>query len=60
MNILYIVDLTDAERDQLLELTSGGTISAHRIKRANILLMSDRGHTAETITEAGHGSAATI
>jgi transposase len=60
MNVLYSVDLADSEREHLHSLLAGGHAAVRRIKRANILLMSDRGHTAEEIAEAGHGSAATV
>jgi transposase len=43
MNIKYKVTLTEAERIELKQLTSSGKNSARRIKRAQILLMSDQG-----------------
>lgn len=60
MNVNYLVDLTDIEREQLEALNRGGTVAARRLKRANILLMSDRGHTAVEIETAGHGSVSTV
>jgi transposase len=60
MNVHYSVDLSDSERDELVALTRAGTAAVRRVKRAHILLMSDRGHSAVTIAEAGHGSAATV
>lgn len=60
MNVNYLVDLTDTEREQLEALNRGGTVPVRRIKRANILLMSDRGHTALEIASAGHGSTSTV
>jgi transposase len=60
MNIQYLVDLTEAEREQLEALTRCGTARVRMIKRAHILLMSDRGHTAPEIETAGHGSTATV
>lgn len=60
MNVRYLVELSDTEREQLEALNRGGTESVRRLKRANILLMSDRGHTAEEIEVAGHGSTSTV
>ena len=60
MNVQYLVDLTHAERDELETMNAGGVASVRRIKRANILLMSARGATAEAIAEAGHGSTSTV
>ena len=60
MNAHYLVDLTDTEREQLEALNRGGTAPVRRIKRANILLMSDRRHTAAEIEAAGHGSTSTV
>jgi transposase len=48
----YIVELTEEERKQLLEITRKGKPSARKIKRANILLLSDKGKTDENIVEA--------
>jgi transposase len=38
----YIVDLTSAEREELIELTKSGEISARKLKRANMLLLADK------------------
>jgi hypothetical protein len=43
MNIKYKVTLNKKERFELEQLTSQGKSSARRIKRAQILLMSDNG-----------------
>ena len=37
----YIVELTPAERQELLTLTEQGEVSARKIKRANMLLLAD-------------------
>ena len=37
----YIVDLTQAERNELIELTKSGKVSARKLKRANMLLLAD-------------------
>jgi len=38
----YIVDLTDAERETLLTLTSSGSSKARRYRRARVLLLADQ------------------
>ena len=48
----YIVKLTDAERQHLLDLTSKGTIGARKMKRAQILLKADEGLKDEAIVAA--------
>lgn len=42
MNKLHPVDLTDAERRQLEDLTRTGVASARRIRRARTLLLADQ------------------
>jgi transposase len=39
----YLVNLTEAERNELLELTCKGTVRARKMKRAQILLKADAG-----------------
>lgn len=51
-NKKYIVDLTEAERDELLAFTSKGTLRARKMKRAQILLHADRGLTDAEIVSA--------
>ena len=48
----YIVDLSPAERDELLALTSKGTVRARRMKRAQILLKAADGATDAAIVAA--------
>jgi transposase len=43
MNIRYLVELSQDERDQLAALLSGGRQPARKIKRAQILLAADAG-----------------
>jgi transposase len=43
MNIRYLVELSQDERDQLAALLSGGRHPARKIKRAQILLAADAG-----------------
>lgn len=46
----YIVELTDEERDDLHDICSKGKHSARKIRKANILLESDKGRTDEEIS----------
>ena len=39
----YVVELTEDERKELLELTKSGQISARKFKRAQMLLLVDEG-----------------
>lgn len=48
----YIVDLSPAERDELLTLTSKGTVRARKMKRAQILLKAADGATDAAIIAA--------
>ena len=43
MNVRYRVELSQAERDELSALLSGGRHSARKLKRAQILLAADTG-----------------
>lgn len=53
MNVRYLVELTEAEREHLIEFTRKGNPGARKVRRANILLMADRrGHTDEQISTA--------
>ena len=61
MNIRYVVELNEEERNQLNELLSKGKTSARQLKRANILLMSDfRRYQDKDISEALNVGTATI
>lgn len=51
-NKKYIVDLTEAERNELLALTHKGTLPARKMKRAQILLKADQGATDAEIMAA--------
>ena len=57
---IYIVDLTAAERKQLLELTSHGQTAARKLKRAQILLLADEGRKDEAIAAVLHVGRATV
>src|SRR5260221_2855904 len=43
MNVRYRIELSQAERDQLDGLLSGGKHAARKLKRAQILLAADAG-----------------
>jgi len=47
----YIVTLTPEEHTQLTQLTSRGELSARKMKRAQILMLADKGKSDETIAE---------
>ena len=51
-NKKYIVDLSEAERNELVALTSKGTVRARKMKRAQILLKADLGATDVEIMAA--------
>src|SRR5271154_613872 len=61
MTIKYKVTLTEEERFELEKLTSSGKSSARKIKRAQILVMSDdRHYTDQEMGDALKVSASTI
>jgi transposase len=43
MNVRYVVELTDAEREQLEAVVSSGSKLARKVKRAQVLLAADAG-----------------
>jgi transposase len=49
MNVRYRVELSQAERDELTALLSGGKHAARKLKRAQILLAADAGASDEAI-----------
>lgn len=56
MNVRYRVELSQAERDELTALLSGGKHSARKLKRAQILLAADAGcGDAEIARSVGAG-----
>lgn len=57
---IYIVDLAEDERTQLLELIKSGTHSARKLNRARILLLADDEKTDAEIVEALHTGIATV
>lgn len=57
---IYIVNLTDDERQQLLGLVSKGTLAARKLTRAHILLQAHDGATDAAIAQALHVGPATV
>ena len=57
---IYIVDLTEEERTQLLEFIKSGKQSARKLNRARILLLADEGQADGEIAEALHTGTATV
>ena len=60
MNVRYRVELSQAERDQLKALLSGGKHAARRLKRAQILLAADAGASDEAIVRSVGVSGSTV
>ena len=56
----YLVKLESAERSQLLDLMSKGTIGAHKMKRAQILLKADEGWKDADIIKALNTNRSTV
>src|SRR5881394_1989873 len=52
MNLRYRVELSQAERDELTAMLSGGKHAARKLKRAQILLAADAGSGDEEIARA--------
>lgn len=57
---IYVIDLTDQEREQLLEVTRRGKSSARKIKRAHILLKASEGVSEEQIAQTVDTSLSTV
>ena len=55
MNVRYRVELSQAERDELTALLSGGKHAARKLKRAQILLAADAGCSDEEIARSVGG-----
>jgi transposase len=60
MNVRYRVDLSQAEREQLRALLSGGRHAARKLKRAQILLAADAGAGDEDIVRDVRASGSTV
>ena len=57
---LYIVNLTDDERQELFDLVKKGRASARKLSRAHILLQAHDGATDEAIAASLHVGRATV
>lgn len=57
---VYCVDLTEAERAEVLALTTHGARRARMVRRAQTLLLADEGKTDAVIAAALHVGAATV
>jgi hypothetical protein len=56
----YIIDLTQIEKETLVELTRKGRSGARKVKRANILLLADLGKKDEEIVSTLHTCRSTV
>ena len=57
---IYIVELEEDEREELINLSKKGRPGARKIKRANILLLADKAKTDAEIASTLHTSIPTI
>ena len=60
MNVRYRVELTQAEREELTALLSGGKHAARKLKRAQVLLAAEAGVDDETIAATVKVSGSTV
>src|SRR3954454_9836324 len=60
MTVRYRVDLSEAERTELQALTGGGRQAVRKVKRAQILLAADAGHSDEAIAATVAVGTATV
>jgi len=60
MNIRYVVELSQAERDELTTMLSKGKCAARKLKRAQILLAADAGCSDEEIARSVAVSGSTV
>ncbi len=60
MNVRYRVELTQAEREELWALLSGGKHAARKLKRAQVLLAAEAGVDDETIAKTVKVSGSTV
>jgi hypothetical protein len=60
MNVRYRVELSQAEREELTAMLSGGKHAARKLKRAQILLAADIGSRDEEIARTIRVSASTV
>ncbi len=57
---IYVVDLTQDERTELLKLIKSGKHSARKLNRARILLLADKDKTDAEIAKALYTGTATV
>ena len=57
---VYVVDLSDEERAQLLDLVKRGRLAARKLTRAHVLLLADEGTVDTGIADALHVHVATV
>ena len=57
---LYRVDLTQSEREQLLDIARKGKTSARKVKRSLILCKADEGLTDQQVSQALLVGASTV
>lgn len=60
VNVKYVVELNDEEREELRRIVSGGTRLARNLKRAQILLAADAGATDVSISGAVRVGTSTV
>lgn len=60
MNIKYVVELSDAERDALQQFLASGTKLVRKVKRAQVLLAADRGCSDQQIVDTIGASTSTV
>ena len=60
MNVRYRVELSQAERDELMAMFGGGKHAARKLKRAQILLAADAGRSDEEIARTIPVSLSTV
>jgi transposase len=60
VNKIYIVDLTEEERDHLLDIVKTGKRSSRKINRARILLLADEERMDREIADVLHTSVPTV
>ena len=60
MNVRYIVELSESERDNLNDLVAGGKRAVRKVKRAQILLAADKGALDEDIARSVQVGTSTV
>ena len=60
MNVRYLVELSQAERDELTTMVGRGKCAARKLKRAQILLAADAGCSDEEIARNVAVSGSTV